>query len=317
MFSLCVSLPLKSFSCRQYIEGSCSFIQSATLCLLIGAFSPLTFKVIIDRYVLIIFYKFIYLFLFIFCVGSSLLCAGFLQLQRAGATLCCGVQASHCGGFSHCRAWALGMRAQQLWLTVSRMQAQQLWCMGLVAPWHVRSSRTRAQTCVPCIGRQILNHCTTREVPVGMYLLSFYYLFSNCFCSSSQFVSSFCFNHCGLMIFFCSMLVSLSFQFLCIYYRVLKNKFYLFIYLFLAELGLCCCMWAFSSCGEWGLLFVAEHGLQAHGLQQLWHTGSAVVAHRLSCSMACGIFPDKSWNPCPLHWQADSQPPGKPYIIGF
>ena len=26
------------------------------------------------------------------------------------------------------------------------------------------SSRTRAQTCVPCISRQILNHCTTREV---------------------------------------------------------------------------------------------------------------------------------------------------------
>ena len=26
------------------------------------------------------------------------------------------------------------------------------------------SSRTRARTCVPCIGRQILNHCATREV---------------------------------------------------------------------------------------------------------------------------------------------------------
>ena len=25
-----------------------------------------------------------------------------------GATLCCGAQASHCGGFSCCRAWALG-----------------------------------------------------------------------------------------------------------------------------------------------------------------------------------------------------------------
>ena len=49
---------------------------------------------------------------------------------------------------------------------------------------------------------------------------------------------------------------------------------YVFIYLFLAALGPCCCTWAFSSCGEWGLLFdvvcslpiavaspVAEHGL--------------------------------------------------------
>ena len=45
------------------------------------------------------------------CVGSSLLCAGFLQLQWAGATLRCGVRASHCSGFSCCRAWALGTRA--------------------------------------------------------------------------------------------------------------------------------------------------------------------------------------------------------------
>ena len=37
--------------------------------------------------------------------------------------------------------------------------------MGPVAPWHVGSSQTRARTHVPCIGRQILNHCTTREAP--------------------------------------------------------------------------------------------------------------------------------------------------------
>ena len=35
----------------------------------------------------------------------------------------------------------------------------------------------------------------------------------------------------------------------------------LFIYLFLAALGLHCCAWAFSSCGERGLLFVVVHGL--------------------------------------------------------
>ena len=40
------------------------------------------------------------------------------------------------------------------------------------------------------------------------------------------------------------------------------NKFiYLFIYLFLAALGLGCCTQAFSSCGERGLLFIAVHGL--------------------------------------------------------
>ena len=37
--------------------------------------------------------------------------------------------------------------------------------MGLVAPWHVGSSRTKDQTHVPCIDRRILNHCTTREIP--------------------------------------------------------------------------------------------------------------------------------------------------------
>ena len=36
--------------------------------------------------------------------------------------------------------------------------------------------------------------------------------------------------------------------------------------------------------------------------------GSVVVAHRPSCSVACGIFTDQGPNPCPLHWQADSQP---------
>ena len=45
------------------------------------------------------------------CVESSLLCAGFLYLQRAGATLRCGVRASHCGGFSCCAARALGAQA--------------------------------------------------------------------------------------------------------------------------------------------------------------------------------------------------------------
>ena len=36
--------------------------------------------------------------------------------------------------------------------------------MGLVALRHVGYSQTRDRTHVPCIGRQIPNHCTTREV---------------------------------------------------------------------------------------------------------------------------------------------------------
>ena len=30
------------------------------------------------------------------------------------------------------------------------------------------------------------------------------------------------------------------------------------------------------------------------------------MSHGLSCSVACGIFPDQGSNPCSLHWQADS-----------
>ena len=36
--------------------------------------------------------------------------------------------------------------------------------------------------------------------------------------------------------------------------------------------------------------------------------GSAIVAHGPSRSAAHGILPDQGSNPCPLHWQADSQP---------
>ena len=36
--------------------------------------------------------------------------------------------------------------------------------------------------------------------------------------------------------------------------------------------------------------------------------GSVVVAHMPSCSAACGILPNQGSNPCPLNWQADSQP---------
>ena len=39
-----------------------------------------------------------------------------------------------------------------------------MWCTGFVALWHGGSSHTRDRTHVSCIGRQILNHWTTREV---------------------------------------------------------------------------------------------------------------------------------------------------------
>ena len=43
-----------------------------------------------------------------------------------------------------------------------RAQAQQSWHMGFVALRPVDSSQARDQTYVPCIGRQIPIHCSTR-----------------------------------------------------------------------------------------------------------------------------------------------------------
>ena len=91
-------------------------------------------------------------------------------------------------------------------------------------------------------------------------------------------------------------------------------------------LGLCFCVRAFSSCGKRGPLFIAVRRpltvapllLRSTGSRR---TGSVVVAHGPSCSAACGIFPDQGSNPCPLHWQADSQPlrhqgsPGSDFLL--
>ena len=48
------------------------------------------------------------------------------------------------------------------------------------------------------------------------------------------------------------------------------------------------------------------------------HAGSVIVAHGPICSAACGILPDQGSKPCPLHWQADSQPlchQGSPHLL--
>ena len=47
--------------------------------------------------------------------------------------------------------------------------------MGPVALRHVGSSQTRARTRVPCIGRQILNHCDTREAPYTVLLMNVFW----------------------------------------------------------------------------------------------------------------------------------------------
>ena len=48
---------------------------------------------------------------------------------------------------------------------------------------------------------------------------------------------------------------------------------------------------------SWWLLLLQSASLRVHGLQQLWHMGSVVVADRLSCSMACGNLPGQEIEP--------------------
>ena len=61
---------------------------------------------------------------------------------------------------------------------------------------------------------------------------------------------------------------------------------------------------------------VAEHGLQAHGLLQLWLLGSREQAQLLWCmglvAPQCEIFLDQGSNLCLPHWQEDSLQPGMP-----
>ena len=110
-----------------------------------------------------------------------------------------------------------------------------------------------------------------------------------------------------------------------------KNKcIYLFIYfwlrwVFVAARGLSLVVasagYSWLRCAGFSLrwlLLLRSTGSRRAGIQQLWHMGSVVVArglqsigsvvvaHGLSCSVACGIFPDQGSIPCPLHWQADS-----------
>ena len=52
------------------------------------------------------------------------------------------------------------------------------------------------------------------------------------------------------------------------------KKYFSYLFIYLATLGLRCGTWAFSSCSEQGLLFVAVHGL-------LIAVASLVAEHRL------------------------------------
>ena len=143
-------------------------------------------------------------------------------------------------------------------------------------------------------------------------------LFDNRHCNRCEVISP-CGLTCISLIVMLSTFSYICWPFICLLWRNVyssplpnfKNKFISFIYLFLATLGLCCWAWAFSGWGEWGLLCCGARASDCSCFSHCrarslgaWALG--VVACGISCSMACGIFPDQGSNPCPLHWQADS-----------
>ena len=88
-------------------------------------------------------------------------------------------------------------------------------------------------------------------------------------------------------------------------------KFYflkfILIHVVLAVLGLHCSGWVFLVAGGGGcslLRWVHRFLNEVASLvveQILGPWVSAVTAHGLNCSLACGIFPNQGSNPCPLH----------------
>ena len=77
------------------------------------------------------------------------------------------------------------------------------------------------------------------------------------------------------------------------------------------------CVRAFSSRGKPRLLSGCGErasrcsGFSCFGARALEGAGSVLVAHRLTCSEACGIFLDQGLNLCPLHWEVGSYPPDR------
>ena len=93
----------------------------------------------------------------------------------------CGVRASHCSGFS-CGALALGTQASVV--VAHRLSSCGSWALEHSAGSVVVARRLscsaacgifpdRARTRVPCIGRRIFNHCTTREAQGIPFCIAF------------------------------------------------------------------------------------------------------------------------------------------------
>ena len=114
-------------------------------------------------------------FYFLWCAGFSL--QGLLLLQSMG---------SRCMGFGRCSSRAL-----------------ERWLSSLVSR-HVRSSRTKDRTSIPCIAWQILNRWTTREALFFIFLSIMGLLQDTEYSSQCYAVESCCLSILYIIVWACS-----------------------------------------------------------------------------------------------------------------
>lgn len=98
----------------------------------------------------------------------------YLYLFLAVLDLCCCTWAfSSCGEGGYSFLWCMGVPLQWpllLQSTGPRVWAQELWQEGLAALWHLGVFPASDGIHVPSIGRRILNHWITTEVPGTIFI---------------------------------------------------------------------------------------------------------------------------------------------------
>ena len=117
--------------------------------------------------------------MFLVALGLRWCTRAFSSCEEWGLLSSCGARASLCGGFPSCRAWALGTWtsvavAQGLiscsWRPLEHVGFSSCGTQAQLCACYLVSPQARDQTCVPCIGRQILIHYTTRETPLLLFV---------------------------------------------------------------------------------------------------------------------------------------------------
>lgn len=99
---------------------------------------------------------FFLIYLFLSCAGSCV-----FHLWAFSRAMC----RPHCDGFFCCGAWALGTQTSVVAAPGSRGKLSSCGARAQCSQC-VESSQTRVQPHIPCIGRLILNHWTTRGVEI-------------------------------------------------------------------------------------------------------------------------------------------------------